>query len=420
MKSKYGKFLATSAAIFALWANASLADPLKAEVMHWWTSAGESAAVKQLADAYNSAGGQWVDNAIAGSENAIPAAMSRITGGNPPTAMQMTMGKLLDDLVAQGLITNIDDVAKEENFAKILPDTFLKAVTYNGHVYAVPVNNDGQNWLWYNKAILEKAGVAEPKTFDDLFAAMDKIKVQGEVIPLAMGGQSWQQGLTFLTVLLNKEGSETYYKVLRDLDVNAVRSAEFRDAVDAFGRLRDYTDNAIAGREWNVATNMVITGKAAFQFMGVWSKGEYIAAGQTPDKEFGCVLLGKNGEQNFIMAADVFVFPVVKDKKQIEAQKLLAKTLISLDAQVAFNTKKGSVPARLDVDPSKLDACAAKGQIALAKPEQRIPSVDFLASPEFKGKEQDLAAQFFAEKSMTTDQFVEKFAGLVEAEKANR
>lgn len=420
MRSKYGKLLAASAAILALWADASLADPLKAEVMHWWTSAGESAAVKEFAESYNKAGGEWVDNAIAGSENAIPAAMSRITGGDPPTAMQMTMGKLLDDLVAQGLLANIDEVAAQEDFKTILPETFLNAVTYDGHVYAVPVNNDGQNWLWYNKAVLAKAGIGEPRTFEDLFAAMDKIKASGDIIPLAMGGQSWQHGLTFLTVLLNKEGAETYYKVLRDLDADAVRSAKFRDAVETFGRLRDYADEATAGREWNVATNMVITGKAAFQFMGVWSKGEYIAAGQTPDKEFGCVLLSENGEQNFIMAADVLVFPVVKDEKQVEAQKLLARTLISRDAQVTFNNKKGSVPARLDVDPAKLDACAAKGQRALTKPEQRIAAVDFLASPEFKGKEQDLTAQFWADKSMTADQFVDKFVSLVEAEKANR
>ena len=106
--------------------------------------------------------------------------------------------------------------------------------------------------------------------------------------------------------------------------------------------------------------------------------------------------------------------------KQIEAQKLLARTLISRDAQVTFNTKKGSVPARLDVDPAQLDACAAKGQMALAKPEQRIAAVDFLASPEFKGKEQDLTAQFWADRSMTADQFIDKFVNLVEAEKANR
>ena len=43
----------------ALVAGLGLTSPAlaqKAEVIHWWTSGGESAAVKQLADAYNKAG----------------------------------------------------------------------------------------------------------------------------------------------------------------------------------------------------------------------------------------------------------------------------------------------------------------------------------------------------------------------------
>ena len=34
-------------------------EPLKANVIHWWTSGGESAAIKQFADAYDKAGGLW-------------------------------------------------------------------------------------------------------------------------------------------------------------------------------------------------------------------------------------------------------------------------------------------------------------------------------------------------------------------------
>ena len=37
----------------------------RAEVIHWWTSGGESAAVKTLADAYRAQGGVWVDMAVA-------------------------------------------------------------------------------------------------------------------------------------------------------------------------------------------------------------------------------------------------------------------------------------------------------------------------------------------------------------------
>ena len=48
-------------AALALYGIVAHAEPLKANVIHWWTSGGESAAIRQFADAYNKAGGQWVD-----------------------------------------------------------------------------------------------------------------------------------------------------------------------------------------------------------------------------------------------------------------------------------------------------------------------------------------------------------------------
>ena len=78
------KFARLAALTFAL-GSAHAAGP-KAEVIHWWTSGGESAAVKTLADAYIGAGGVWVDTAIALGEQARAVAVNRILGGNPPTA----------------------------------------------------------------------------------------------------------------------------------------------------------------------------------------------------------------------------------------------------------------------------------------------------------------------------------------------
>ena len=89
------------------------AEPQKAEVIHWWTSGGEAAAVKVFADAYDKAGGQWVDSAIAGGggEAARTAGINRIVGGNPPTMMQFNTGKQLDELVSNGYLANLDDAA---------------------------------------------------------------------------------------------------------------------------------------------------------------------------------------------------------------------------------------------------------------------------------------------------------------------
>ena len=47
---------------------AHAANP-KPEVIHWWTSSSEAAAVRTIADAYRKQGGVWADTAIAGADH---------------------------------------------------------------------------------------------------------------------------------------------------------------------------------------------------------------------------------------------------------------------------------------------------------------------------------------------------------------
>ncbi|HYZ63093.1 MAG TPA: carbohydrate ABC transporter substrate-binding protein, partial [Acetobacteraceae bacterium] len=117
--------------------------PLRAEVIHWWTSGGESAALRVFAEAYNKAGGQWVDTAIAGGANARTAAVNRVVGGEPPTAMQFNTGKQFDDLVENEMLADVDAVAKSEKWDATMPRILVDAVTREGHAYAVPVNIHG-------------------------------------------------------------------------------------------------------------------------------------------------------------------------------------------------------------------------------------------------------------------------------------
>ena len=73
-------------------------------MIHWWTSGGESAAVKVFAEQFTKAGGTWMDTAIAGGANARTAAINRTVGGTPPTAMQFNTGKQFDELVENDLL----------------------------------------------------------------------------------------------------------------------------------------------------------------------------------------------------------------------------------------------------------------------------------------------------------------------------
>jgi glucose/mannose transport system substrate-binding protein len=74
---------------------ASATHAQNAEVIHWWTSGGEAAAVKEFAAAFNKAGGKWNDNPIAGGggAQARTVIINRTMGGDAPTAAQFNYGK---------------------------------------------------------------------------------------------------------------------------------------------------------------------------------------------------------------------------------------------------------------------------------------------------------------------------------------
>ena len=105
-------------ALVALGPALASAQEMKAEVLHWWTSGGESAAVKVFADAFTAAGGTWIDTAIAGGQNARTAGINRIVGGNPPTAMQFNTGKQFDELVGNGLLRDLDGAGRSRQVAR--------------------------------------------------------------------------------------------------------------------------------------------------------------------------------------------------------------------------------------------------------------------------------------------------------------
>ena len=401
------KHLALAAAL----AITGSAHAQKANVIHWWTSGGESAAVKELADAYTKAGGTWVDEAVAGADNARAATINRIAGGNPPTAAQFNTSKQYHDVIAEGQLNDIDAVAAKEGWDKWMPKPIVDAIKIKGHYYAVPVNIHNPAWFWYSKEALKKAGVtSEPKSMDEFFAALDKLKAAG-LVPLALGGQAWQEWITFYSVLLYVGGPDAYLKFFKDHDAASVNGEGMRKTLTALKKLHGYVDAGSPGRNWNDATAMVISGKAGFQIMGDWAKGEFGAAKQTAGKEYGC-FAGFGANAPYMVAGDVFVFPKTTDKAAIEAQQKLATVFTSPATQVAFNNKKGSIPVRTDVDSSKMDICAQAGVQAMKTPARQIAYPDALMTPDMVGAVQDVITKFW-NGNQSVDDAVKALQGAV-------
>ena len=387
-----GTLLAAAAAV-AMMAPAQAQAP-KAEVIHWWTSGGESAAVKTLADAYRAQGGVWVDTAISLGEQARAVAINRIVGGNPPTAAQFNISKQFLDVVDQGLLNNIDDVAARDGWDKFLPETVLNTIRVKGHYYAAPVDIHMPMWIWYSKAAFKKAGItSEPKNFDELFAALDKLKAAG-IVPLAHGGQGWQDNTVFGAVLSNLGGRDLYLKIFRDRDPAAINSPAFKQVLLTFKRLHGYIDKGSPGRNWNDATAMLITGRGGVQILGDWVKGEFTQAKQEAGRDYGCIA-GFGPKSLYVVQGDAMVFPRTTDPQAIKAQKLLASVITQPATQVAFSIKKGSIPIRTDVDASKMDICAQQGLAIMKDKTRQVGNGEAYMTPDQNGALQDVITAYW-------------------------
>ncbi|MGO8085024.1 MULTISPECIES: ABC transporter substrate-binding protein [Rhizobium] len=356
------KFLSSAAVAVVMMAGLSAAhaaDVKEVQMLHWWTSGGEAAALNVLKQDLSKEGFAWKDVPVAGGggDAAMTALKAMVAAGTYPTASQM-LGYTVLDYAQAGVMGDLTETAKKEGWDKSVPAALQKFSVYDGKWVAAPVNVHSVNWLWINKAVMDKIGGTQPKTFEDLIALLDKAKAAG-VIPLALGGQNWQEATMFDSIVLSTGGPEFYKKAFNDLDDESLKSDTMKKSFDNLATIIKYVDPNFSGRDWNLATAMVIKGDALVQVMGDWAKGEFVAAKKTPDTDFLCYRFpGTDG--SVVYNSDMFgMFNVPDDRKA--AQVALATATLSKSFQSAFNVVKGSVPARTDVPDTDFDACGKKG-----------------------------------------------------------
>jgi glucose/mannose transport system substrate-binding protein len=351
------------AVAMALSTSAALADET-VEVLHWWTSGGEASALNVLKKDLESQGVGWQDMPVAGGggTQAMTVLRARVTAGNPPSAVQM-LGFDITDWAKEGALANLNTIAGEEGWDKVVPPALQKFSKFDDKWVAAPVNVHSTNWVWANKAILDELGIAPPQSWDELVAAMQKVKDSGKTA-VAHGGQAWQDATIFDAVVMSTGGPDFYKSAFIDLDPAALGSDTMKEAFDRMSVIRSFVDDNFSGRDWNLASAMVINGDAAFQFMGDWAKGEFLNAGKVPGQDFLCFRFpGTQSQVTF--NSDQFAF-FNQGGTVTPEQAALAKAIMSPSFQSAFNVVKGSVPARIDVSDEAFDACGKQGMKDLA------------------------------------------------------
>lgn len=364
MRGYFGK--KTAIIVATLLATTSLASAEDVEVLHWWTSGGEAAALNVLKEDLSGKSIGWIDMPVAGGggEAAMTTLRARVTAGDAPTAVQM-LGFDILDWAAEKKLANLNAVAAEEGWDAVVPAALQAFAKVDGNWVSAPVNVHSTNWVWANKSVLDGLGIAQPTTWEEFVAAMQAVKDSGKVA-LAHGGQAWQEATMFDGIVLSVGGVDFYKKAFIELDPEALGSEQMVEVFNRMATLRSFVDDNFSGRDWNLASAMVINDEAAFQIMGDWAKGEFLKAGKVPGTDFLCFRVpGSQGMVAF--NSDQFAMFAQTEAGAQTAQGEMARSIMAPSFQSAFNVVKGSVPARTDVPNDAFDACGKQGMAELAE-----------------------------------------------------
>lgn len=403
-------------------AGSGVAKP-KTNMLHQWASGSDAAAIAKLGEMFAAAGGEWQQTSIAGhTANTLAKLRADVVAGNAPPAVQLK-GPEIAEWNETGMTANLDELANEESWDKVVATELLPVMKPKGNWIAAPMNIHRINWLWANKSVLDKAGITElPKTWAEFNADCDKIVAAG-FICLAHLSADWTDATTFEVVVYGMN-LDLFKKAFVEGDVDALRSPEM---VKAFEQMRTmvskYMDPAIAGRDYDAASNMMGQGKAAFFIMGDWEIGVLQAAGYKPGSEILCGQAPTDwGKPGFILNSDSVVFFKQTDPEYVEGQRLLAHLILSPEFQTIFNQAKGSIPARLDVDLSEgFNPCQQLGQKDLQASIEAGTLVRSMAHnmtvlQKYRGAMMETITEFVNTPDMSAEDAANAMADAVEAQ----
>lgn len=326
------------------------------EIFSWWTGAGEEDGLLALIELFESKHPDiTVENAaVAGGAgtNAKAVLAARMQGNDPPSTFQVHGGaELNESWVEAEMMEPLNDFYEEYDLMDKFPEELIELVSKDGNIYSVPVNIHRGNVIFYNKAIFEENGISVPTTLDEFVDVLGQLQDAG-VTPLAMGDkEAWTATQIFENLLLATLGPEDY-RALWAGDI-AFDDDRVVEAAEYFKTILGYVNEDHASRNWQDAAQLVGEGEAAMTNMGDWAKGYFSNDLELETNvDFGYFAFPGTTE-DFMVITDTFGLP--KGVEDPELVKEFLNVLASVEGQDAFNPLKGSIPARVDADPSKYD-----------------------------------------------------------------
>jgi glucose/mannose transport system substrate-binding protein len=369
---------------------------------HWWRTPYETAAINALIDVFKK---KYPESAVTvsiepgGGGSALgmfPLLRALVETGAAPDAVQMHPGYEAQPFFDGGLLSPIDELWASEGLEKVIPAVVRDMNKFNGHYYSVPVGVHRTNVVWYNKALLDKHKInaGALTTWDTFFKAADDLRAGGVAFPIEVG-IGWTVGHVFECIVAS-QGLDVYEDWINGKIVSA-DDPRMRNALALLKRFLGYTDREHYVLPYDEAMKRLVTGDAAFCVMGDWALGEFRASGMKYGKDFGSITVpGTKGLYG--LTIDTFQHPKGIARPQNSERWL--KVVVSSEGQDAFNSRKGSIPARNDMDITEYDRYQQSAMADFKAAKAMYPSVGIGTPEAFKLRFIEIMAAFAADRDV--------------------
>ena len=287
---------------------------------------------------------------------------TRIANGEAPDVLNIDV---FADYQADDLLLPIQDVVSEETYSKMY-DGFLAQSEIDGTVWAIP-DLASARAMYYNKDILDAAGVEVPTTYDELIAACQKLQDAGYTPISCSAGTAWCLSM-IAGYLCDRQGV--------DLAAIADHTANWTDenCIEAGTKLKDlsqYFQATAAGDSNDQATAAFYNGEAAMLVQGSWAIAQI--NGNNPDFESKCGVFqfpgidGANDPNRMIVKTDNLMMSSTTEHQ--DAAIALMKMFTDETAQKYTAEVGGKFPIikNLEIDYDKAPAQLKYVQDIMAK-----------------------------------------------------
>ncbi len=170
---------------------------------------------------------------------------------------------------------------------------------------------------------------------------MDKLKAAGVKAPLAIS-KGFAQEMVLEAVLLAELGPDKFTGLWKG--ETDMAGADVTAALEKYKKVLSFSNADREAIDWPDALQYVNKGQAGYTLMGDWVAAQQLAD-KVPDTAY-TYWPAPGTAGNFQYLADSFTLPT--GAADPEGAKCWLKVVGSADGQKAFNTKKGSIPARSD------------------------------------------------------------------------